>query len=276
MFLREKMINQPTIISFGNTPYYNLLALDLLNKIKRKYPTLNYRVFTENDLDDEINVYAKKYNKGYGYWLWKPYIALKTFEKLSLNEILVYIDARCYFMGDRISWLEKFIHGDYDIGVWELSEDQLEYQWTSADVFEFFCANKNVISSPQFASGIWLIRKTKRTIELMNGWFNIMSNFGNLVRNDYPRLEPHKGFIQNKEDQSIFSMLVKSEKYKELNKMIIKYHEMINSKNSLLIDFRMRPVKMARQIDFIRIHFPSLAKILKPLYMRLRKSDFNV
>lgn len=33
--------------------------------------------------------------KGYGYWLWKPYIIKKTLEKMNDEDILLYLDCGC-------------------------------------------------------------------------------------------------------------------------------------------------------------------------------------
>ena len=33
--------------------------------------------------------------RGYGYWLWKPYLIMKTLEQMNDNDILVYADCGC-------------------------------------------------------------------------------------------------------------------------------------------------------------------------------------
>lgn len=104
-------------------------------------------------------------------------------------------------------------------------------------------------------------------------WFQIMLDRGDLVRYDEPIKLPVDGFIDNKHDQSIFSLLLKSKKYSGLSKMIIEYETMLDSDKSLLIDFRMIPGFMSRQIDFIRIHFPIIASLLKPIYFFFNKKN---
>lgn len=261
------------VISFGNKSYYYNLALDLHKKIKEKYSAFSYISYNENDLDDEINLYAKKYPKGYGYWIWKPIIAIKTFEKMEYGDILIYLDGRCYFMGYKISWLEDFINTHDDIGVWKLGDNQLEFQWTSADLFDFFDADETTKLSSQFAATIFLMRKSNETISLLNDWYQIMLDRGDLVRYDEPIRLSVDGFIDNKHDQSVFSLLVKSKKYNRLSKMIIEYETMLDSDQSLLIDFRMRQGFMSRQIDFIRIHFPIIGSLLKPVYFFFNKKQ---
>jgi hypothetical protein len=259
-------LRPPTIISFGNKPYYNKIAKDLHRALKKKYKNFNYLSFDEDNLDEDIKKYAEINPKGFGYWIWKPYLVLKVLEQIDKNDILVYLDARCYFVGERVDWLEDFVNGQYDIGAWRLSQNQLEYQWTSADILDFFDADIEMREQPQFAATIILIRKSKLTKEFMSDWLYIMRKHDYLVRDDNSILSPHKGFIENKHDQSVFSMLLKSVKYRGMSKMIIPYHEMLDTKKSVLIDFRMRPGFMSREIDLLRIHFPLIAKLLRPLY----------
>ncbi len=56
---------------------------------------------TEKDLQNDENFWLKHNNfiesnlKGYGYWIWKPYIIMKTLEKMNNNDILLYLDCGC-------------------------------------------------------------------------------------------------------------------------------------------------------------------------------------
>ena len=85
-------------ITFGNEKYYNSLQ-----RIKKEVE--NFNIFDEiiikndKDLKDDIEFwnkhsdFIKKYNRGYGYWIWKPYINLKLMEK-----IIFYIEQNLKFL----------------------------------------------------------------------------------------------------------------------------------------------------------------------------------
>ena len=89
-------------ITFGNEKYYNSLQ-----RIKKEVE--NFNIFDEiiikndKDLKDDIEFwnkhsdFIKKYNRGYGYWIWKPYINLKLMEKIDNDDIIVYADSGCTF-----------------------------------------------------------------------------------------------------------------------------------------------------------------------------------
>ena len=46
--------------------------------------------------------------RGYGYWIWKPYIILKVLNQLDNGDILVYGDAGCEMKGTREECLQIF------------------------------------------------------------------------------------------------------------------------------------------------------------------------
>ena len=66
------------------------------------------KLLNENDLDDYIKPIVenniKKYGhdgngyplRGYGYWIWKPYIILQELNKLQDGDILVHLDIHCH------------------------------------------------------------------------------------------------------------------------------------------------------------------------------------
>ena len=56
---------------------------------------------TESDLKEDLEFWGKhgefmmNNRKGYGYYIWKPYIISKTLSKLEKDDILLYLDAGC-------------------------------------------------------------------------------------------------------------------------------------------------------------------------------------
>ena len=57
--------------------------------------------FSENDLKDDNEFWSKhsdfivKNKRGYGNWLWKPYLIKKQMDKMKDGDILLYLDAGC-------------------------------------------------------------------------------------------------------------------------------------------------------------------------------------
>lgn len=83
-------------ISFGNEEYYK--SLDLLEKTTLEIGKVDQFIrYTQSWLKIEPfwnkNGYILNMKRGAGYWIWKPYIILKTFETLEEGDIVLYSDA---------------------------------------------------------------------------------------------------------------------------------------------------------------------------------------
>tara|TARA_R110002074_G_scaffold189089_1_gene354829 strand:- start:2023 stop:2403 length:381 start_codon:yes stop_codon:yes gene_type:complete len=59
------------------------------------------KLFTDDDLKNDADFWSKHSDfiennrKGYGYWLWKPYIIMKAMDMCRENDVLVYADGGC-------------------------------------------------------------------------------------------------------------------------------------------------------------------------------------
>ena len=98
------------IISFGSNDEYINLAEKTVQSVNNLYSKSETKVFQPKDLPDEINNYAKTYRRGYGYWIWKPYIVKEALSTLNENDILLYVDGRSGLVktGKPIRWLDDF------------------------------------------------------------------------------------------------------------------------------------------------------------------------
>lgn len=77
--------------------------------------------YDENDIKELKAKYPNifKYQRGYGLWLWKPYIILKTLEQMKKGEYLIYLDAGSFINSDLREIFAIFDNGDIDIIVSE-------------------------------------------------------------------------------------------------------------------------------------------------------------
>lgn len=260
------------LIAFGNKDYYSKLAEDLLRRIKIKYPDFVYRTYSDEDLPDSIREYAIKYSRGFGYMTWKPYIVCNELKELSPNDVLIYIDSRSSFTGNKINWLERFINSSEDVGIWEMSNlygyDHKEYQFTPRELLDFFSAPEQDIVSNQYANTFFCIRVNERTIRIFQEWNNIHKSHPELCRddnNDDPNNLP--GFVENRYDQSTFSLLIKSELRNGLTAMIFT-HEDVHHKDSIRIHFwPHQKNKLYYRISQARLMFPWLFRAIRPVYL---------
>ena len=164
--------------------------------------------------------FIEKNKRGYGYWIWKPYLIMKTLEVMQNNDILFYIDSGCEiadYSQESIELLKKIIENcnTYNILYTQTSHDEKSY--TKMDVFAHLnLINEDIMNSIENQATVIIIKKTKLTVEFIKEWYNSSCNY-NLINDEPSILQNHPTFIENRHDQSIFSLLLKTDKYKQLN-----------------------------------------------------------
>ena len=202
-----------TIISFGSNDEYINLAEKTVQSVKNLYSKSETKVFKPKDLPYEINDYAKIYSRGYGYWIWKPYIIKEALTKINKNDIVLYIDGRSGLRktGKPIRWLDNFIlENKFDIACWQMIHKEMS--WTNGDIISSFNLdlNSELVKTGQFAATFHAWRKNIRSIDFLNEWLNFLLNNREICRDEVSQNLNHKKFIGNRHDQSVFSLLIKT------------------------------------------------------------------
>jgi hypothetical protein len=198
------------ILSFGSDPGYVQLSNRLCTKISKSYPDANILVYTVDDLSDHLNQLGAMFKRGYGYWIWKPYIAKKTLQLASAGDVLLYVDGRTAATGRRIAWFDDFLAGkDLDMAAWQTSN--IERTWTTGDLFKLFGfeIESEEARTGQFAATVFALRANDRTIQIVNDWYRVMEQNFDLCRDEPSVMRNHDSFIENRHDQSVFSLTIK-------------------------------------------------------------------
>lgn len=201
-------------ISFGSRrPYLNLSRRTLL-EISAVYPQANCTALSTSDLGEEagpLRLYARQYPKGYGYWRWKPLALSIALMRTEPGDIVVYLDGRSGIPVNPIPWIDELVE-DPSIALSALQmESQPECMWTTGDLFEFFGFDTSgpEALSGQFAGGLFGLRHNESMKSLLSEWRSVVLNQGELCR-DEPSARPnHPYFVENRYDQSVFSLTVK-------------------------------------------------------------------
>ena len=201
------------IISFGSNDEYINLAEKTVQSVKNLYSQCETKVFKPKDLPNEINDYGKIYSKGYGYWIWKPYIIKEALHKINKNDILLYLDGRSGLRktGKPIRWLDDFIlENKFDIGIWQMVHKEMS--WTNGDIISAFNLdlNSELVKTGQFAATFHAWRKNKRSLNFLNEWLNFLLDNREICRDEISQKLNHKKFIGNRHDQSVFSLMIKT------------------------------------------------------------------
>lgn len=198
-----------TFLSFANIKYYPALRRIEKEAIESAFFD-DVRIFTEKDLSQEIKDYCDSNRRGYGYWLWKPYIVCKAMEEMNSEDILVYSDAGFTINKNGAKRFEEYIdivkNGEHGILSFQLSHTEKKY--TKGDIFEYFDAF-DLSETRQLVGGLFILRKTDYTSELIRAWFDTCNRMRNLIDDSESIVENDKDFIENRHDQSIFSIIRK-------------------------------------------------------------------
>jgi len=192
---------------------------DSVNQIKKEAEQFDFfdKIigYTDIDLKNNKKFWIKHGNflesnpRGYGFWLWKSFITKKTLKKMENGDILLYADSGCTLnINGKQRLLEYFeIVNNSLFGVLSFDIGSLEKCYTKMDIFKEINAFE-LMNTGQLVGGIFIIKKCEKTVKLVKEWYKLCCNH-HLI-SDEPSIIPNvPEFIDNRHDQSIFSLLRK-------------------------------------------------------------------
>jgi hypothetical protein len=189
-----------------------------LERIKNEAENSNFfdvvEVFSENNIPEFVETHKEfisKNPRGYGCWLWKPYIVYKYLEHMEIDDILVYLDAGCTINPKGYKryneYIDMCINSPFKNISFQYSK-YMEYQYTKGDIFKYLNINNKDKLSGQLIGGMFMMQKNDYTIELIKRWYETCCNY-NLIDNSLSITPNTPGFVDCRNDQSIFSCLRK-------------------------------------------------------------------
>ena len=176
--------------------------------------------YTEQDLKSDHSFWGKHQHfiqsntdRGYGCWLWKPYLTKKTLDRMNDNDILVYADAGCFMNKDGKARLLQYfdmLNTNESIGNISFQMNHLEELFTKMDILDYYDAknDKRIMKSGQIVGGVFVLRKCHHTMELIDKWYDGCCQY-HLIDDSAGRLPNVPSYDANRNDQSIFSVLRK-------------------------------------------------------------------
>lgn len=189
-----------------------------------------------NDLSRETQIKINKYLKIgdrriYGYGVWKPEIIYKSLLAIPDGSILQYSDVGCHFNLDGYNKLKLYESycNEYEMVTFQYREPinkknnlkyliYHEYEYTKSDLINYFNlkVDSQIVRTPQIWSGTFFIKKTINTIKFIKKWQDTFSDM-KLIDLSPSAIAECKGFIQNRYDQSTFSILCKLQNFFSLS-----------------------------------------------------------
>jgi hypothetical protein len=187
------------------------------------------RIWTEADLDSDFREKMKSHlvhgSRGYGYWCWKPQIVLQLLREMDEGDILLYVDAGCHLNPGGIKRLKEYFELAEKYGIVAFQSRQIDDalrndfsthflpdgEWCKGDILDYFGVRNDstIVNSGQMGGGIFLVKKSAAAVRFFEEFRQVYFDRYELC-DDSPSISPNlPGFIENRHDQSIFSLLVK-------------------------------------------------------------------
>jgi hypothetical protein len=169
------------------------------------------RLYTPEDIDAD---FAKKNRailsqpRGAGYWLWKPYIILKSLDTLEENDYLMYTDAGTLYFSSIRPFQAQLEHDGQDIYFSSLFFEN-QY-WSKRDTFVLMgCDSEEYYRAARVSPAYILFRKTERSMEFVRQWLQWMTDAR--LATDRPSecgLPELPRFLGHRHDESVVSLMV--------------------------------------------------------------------
>ena len=208
--------------------------IESINRLKKQAIDSKYydeiKILNPKDFDNQMKTKYKtlKNNgkmRGCGYWFWKPLFLLKILNQSNRGDIVHYIDIGCHIQ-NKNSRFKEYLKILIKDNTWILpfqyyidnkfSKDiffsnRYEYQYTKADLFDHFrfLDNKEITHTPQFWAGSFFIKNCEESQNFLKEWIDIFDKKFELINDSNSIKKNFEGFIENRHDQSVFSLLCK-------------------------------------------------------------------
>jgi hypothetical protein len=198
---------------YGDDKFKNYIH-KLLESVKTYGPEFEIIIFNKGDISLEFVTKYKSilnYERGGGYWLWKPYIINETLKKINDNDILFYMDSRYYFIENFTEYIVGLLKKQ-DMIVWNRKPNcRLFYmkEWCKMDVINKYNIYKDVFVDNKLIcwAGAIVVRKTDTTCAYISEWLDMCCDYNNIT--DSPSITPNnRTFKEHRHDQSLLTIIL--------------------------------------------------------------------
>lgn len=168
-----------------------------------------------HDLDIEQkykNWGAKEQVRGFGYWCWKPCVILESLKQINYGDFLLYLDIGFEFCNGYDNIIEDMLN---EVNLNDIMSIKInnEYShakyWNKMDFLKYFNLDKDdrFLNSPQIQAGFIFIKKTEKSLKVIQEWMDFFINNFNLVDDSPSKTKNLSTFIEHRHDQSVFTAI---------------------------------------------------------------------
>ena len=248
MYNNKKII----LFAFGSDDLIKSAHRLRLQSVESKYYD-EIKIFNPENFDVKMKkkykyITSNRNNKrGYGYWFWKPLFIQKIMNEINEGDIIHYVDIGCHIQNKNARFREYLelldepnmwiLPFQYHLRQVKFSDDisfqkREEFKYTKADLLNYFgfLNNKDITHTPQYWAGSFFLAKKLESEKFLNEWINIFEEKFELIDDSNSKIKNFDGFIENRHDQSVFSLLCKKYKLKSLSAFECEWGEKNNER----------------------------------------------
>jgi len=204
-------------ITYG-TKHFDIAARHLVNLAKQSNFFEECIYYKPQDLEKE---FLEKYedilsfSRGAGYWIWKHKIISDTLKNVNEGDLVIYSDSGSSFNSKAEKRFFEYIEmlNDSEFGNFRIQceKQYIEKDWTVKELFDYFNINleSEIAKTTQLEATQMIFKKNHDSMEYFNEYTDVINHDMNLISDKFNTKNQIKSFVENRHDQSIFSLLSK-------------------------------------------------------------------
>ena len=153
--------------------------------------------------------------RGAGYWIWKHKIIFDTLKNVNEGDLVIYSDSGSSFNSkakkrffEYIEMINDSRFGNFRI---QCEKQYIEKDWTIKELFKYFNIgfDSEIAQSTQLEATQMIFKKNHDSMDYFKEYVEVIDHDMYLISDKFNSINQAEGFIENRHDQSIFSLLSK-------------------------------------------------------------------
>lgn len=219
-------------ITFGSHKNYTEAGARLAIQANELHIFDRIRFFGLDSLESDPEFWNKHKDfilnnaRGFGYWLWKPYLIKKVMDEMKDGDTLLYLDCGCEIDAKEKDYFLKCLEiVKTDLIMGTLGKTNVEESCKMDLFLKLDMDYTKYLKTKMHQAGANLIYVCDRTRSLVNEWFELAQDYHLISDSSYVYKNLDK-YVEHRHDQSIYCLLTKKyEIYSNVNlgEQCIKY-----------------------------------------------------
>lgn len=182
------------------------ISQELCKKSALQNGCSNFITYNPGDIDEVfflMNAAIFNQPRGYGYWLWKPYILLHKMMASNEGEIIVYLDSGVEVVNS-LNYIKDRMQGD----IWLFGNEHRHTDWCKGDVLHKMLKSDDFEGwdERQVQASVIFVKNTPFARNFVKEWL-LWCQMPNFI-DDSPSISPNvASFKEHRHDQAILTNL---------------------------------------------------------------------